>query len=496
MDVTGYLEGLLTRLTSASLNDETSDLDKEVAESVKFLAGLSEEQIVQEDVFPLVFQLTRKLLSVSLRRMSAYKKRVNRLEKEVRTMKRVLQLHQATFQNTLHNALQCPLCPKQFLDQSFLDYHAKKRHPDTSLDAASSTPLMNRLSMLSSSFIGDRDVDRLAEQLNILTEKMDKTEDLLKQEKDARTSLATQIVTRVEDLEENLSKKITAQVSSTDQTSMKSPVIPESKTSPENMEQVIKKQFEEVQKISQEMTQLKKKMNGNKHHERRSSTSSKKGHYAETEIQTILRQYLKKLGIEQEEVGVNQDKFVRAMQTLQEERNKKSKSEKHSTKDSLKKKEIVSEETMVSCKTKESKDTKETKVLKPPDVSTQETPTKSVKQKKMSPSTKPESPETSKTLTSILKSNSVDRLDKKSSRKISFNDKRIEIRFDDSAESELEEEVLKWSGEDDDNEAPAEEEGDRQSPVPPPTAADRQSKEHATYPTAKARLSLSHQTSL
>jgi hypothetical protein len=443
MEITKYLEALLTRLTSASLNDEASDLDKEVAQSVKFLAGLSEEQIVQEDRITLVFELTRKLLSISLRRMSFYRKRVNRLEKEVLTMKRVLQLHQATFQNSLHNALQCPLCPKQFLDQSFLDVHTQKRHPDSTIDS-SSTPLMHRLAELSSTLTSDSDIDRLAEQLNILTEKMDKTEELLTKEREARSSLENMISCRVEDIEKNISQRMVYSKDIISQT------VTHTSSDSDIGEDVLKDQ---LCKMNEEMTKLKRKLNENKpSHEKRSSFIPKKTQYTEADIHSILKHKLKKFGVTADDAGISQDKFEKAMKSL-EDHKKKTKSAKQIE---IQPMVIQQEQEIIETATKSASIPEEVEGLveSPP----KETSVVIKKREK--------GEDSQKRLTSILKSGSVDKQDKRK-RKISFSETpTTKVMIDDSGdESDSgEEEVLKWSR--DEIEVTGEE-GDRQSPIPP-----------------------------
>ena len=492
MEINQSLQELLSKFTSSSLNDDSFASDKDIVQAIKFITNISEEQMFEGNRLPLIIDLTRKLLSFTVRRMSQQRKHINRMEKEMRTLRKVLQLHQTTFQSSLHNSLQCNLCPKRFFDQSFLEAHTKKRHPETGLDAVTSTPLINKLSQLTSSLNLDRDFDRLAEQLNFLTEKMEETERQLEREREARSSLTNVLVSRVEGLEDNLTNKLISLQEHDDQSvkSRTSSPVSESGSISPAIQKVMMKQYEEVQKISRDVSHVKKKLEVNRPEtvpkqqvesvQTQTVTVPTKQepqtpNISADDIRSLIQKQLSKLGINQSDKGLDQDRYAAAIDVLKKDWKLQKSVEDVSAinKDTIAK--INPPDTLSPAKVVQKDDKSHTLTAR---VKSAEGKTESKQATKTKDKTKPiekdqqASPtkttpdERRERLSGILKSSSLDKLDKKE-RRISFSEKRIEISPEHSEESaeEIEEDSLKWTGEEIEV---SEEEADRASPVPTP----------------------------
>jgi len=436
------LQELLDKFASSSRDEALSD--KELVQAVRFLNSLTGEQMTQTHILPSLIDLTTKLLSWSLRRTSSHKKHIFKLEKEAVNMKRVLQLHQATFQTTMHNALQCPICPKRFLDQGFLEGHVKKRHPETGLDSNENTPLMNRIRELTTGLNLDRDVGRLSEQLALLTLKVEEAERLLTQERESRKNLEENLLTRVEVMEDNLSCRHHMPVDHVGRSS--SPI--RDSASPQ-VEQMMMKQLEQVQKISRDMSQLKEKLE-TRPEDKSPQPSKQTQRMTPEQVESMLLLHLARFGVDEFETGINQERFNTAMDIIHEDRERK-----QITPPNLPK-------TLNATQQRHEKRDEQQQHIEVNVV--EKKPELSVRPKEKHEKGKREA---KKRLTGILKTNSSDKNDKQ--RRISFSENRIEISPEESLESEdMDDDDLKWSGDE-----IAVEEEDRQSPVPPPEPKPR-----------------------
>jgi hypothetical protein len=146
---------------------------------------------------------------------SSLEKERTRLDSENKKLRKVLQLHQKTFQCSLTGAFRCSHCPKTFMDQNFLDQHVEKRHPITSLDSESGLALREKIADYNAKLGFDKKAfDEMLHELDSFKSKLEQAEATLAAEREARSLLETkidhEISQKFRDLEESFSDHVNA----------------------------------------------------------------------------------------------------------------------------------------------------------------------------------------------------------------------------------------------------------------------------------------------
>ena len=135
------------------------------------------------------------------------RKSQNNLIRENKKLRKLLEIQQKamTYSRTFNGEnVECPHCPKVFFDPIFLKTHITRRHPNESLDSEGMLSLTNKINEYQKVLIGDtKSLDELKNEIQVLTQKLAKTEGDLISEKDERIKLEERFeyILRVRDKE-------------------------------------------------------------------------------------------------------------------------------------------------------------------------------------------------------------------------------------------------------------------------------------------------------
>lgn len=302
----------ILELGSNLLDGNDSPSDSRVSKIMRFIAYFDFDSFLSssrsdQETLTRILKVVQGLLTWTLRRFPSAPE-VGRLERENRKLRKVIQVYQTSLQSTVKSSFQCTHCPKKFVDEESLNNHMQKRHPSDSIEVGllRDTPLANRIAQLTAETHMDGDFfDRLTDEVTTLRSKIQETERMLTEEREARASLEQSMLQRLNELKEGWISP----------TSVMTPSGRQSPTAPAitHLENVMYKQLEQVTRIGKDIQNLNEKL------ESRTENVSKPKK-PPVNIMALLDARLQELGISTSSTGVDEETYQNALMKIRSHR--------------------------------------------------------------------------------------------------------------------------------------------------------------------------------
>lgn len=141
---------------------------------------------------------------IRLRELEEEVKNHESLATENKKLRKLLRVHQQVFSynglGTTEGSYQCPHCPKSFYDINFLKGHLTRRHPKSGLEIDDPLSLSKRIATYHSVCSNESNkCDKITQELAEVREKLDKTEQDLYKEREARLNLEEKVELDIEE---------------------------------------------------------------------------------------------------------------------------------------------------------------------------------------------------------------------------------------------------------------------------------------------------------
>lgn len=138
------------------------------------------------------------------------------LSQENRKLRKILDIYKQALsygsQSISNDLFQCPNCPKAFGDVSFLHNHITRRHPESGLDAKGLLPLSRRIGQYSSALQtvtnSANSLEEVKKAMENIRAQLNATQEELQQEREARQNLESKLTSQLHQRPKQVSTQV------------------------------------------------------------------------------------------------------------------------------------------------------------------------------------------------------------------------------------------------------------------------------------------------